>query len=342
MANITYRMPAEWEQHSKTWMAFPPNKPDWQGKYESALQTWIETVRVLAEHERVNILVYGVMNQQKCVDILNDAHVNMEHVVYSLCPTTRCWVRNSAPIFVHSTANTVGALLFKFNGREKYAHYQLDERVGSAISKAAEIPAYYPENDSAKHIVLESGAIDVNGCGTLLTTKDWLQTHQYKPTTDKEGYERVFKRYLGIHTTIWLEGNIKGSTNGHIDNVARFAGPNDVLTASELNREDPNHAILAENSKTLRAANLNVRQILMPSPVYYKGNRLPASYLNFYVGNSVILVPAFNDPLDSTARSIIGECFPERNAVGIYCRDYILGGGGIHCSTMQQPNYEKK
>jgi agmatine deiminase len=332
-------MPAEWEQHSKTWMAFPPNKPDWPGKYESALQTWIEIVRVLARHEQVNILVCGVMNQRKCVDMLNDAHVNMEYVTQSLCPITRCWVRNTAPIFVHSTANTTGALLFEYNGRKKYANYQLDERVGSAISNAAGIPAYYPENGADKHIVLEGGAIDVNGCGALLTTKDLLKVQQ---SAYKEKYERVFKQYLGIHTTIWLESNIKGSANGHIDNVARFVGPNDVLATSELNREDPNHAILAENSKTLRATNLTVRQIPMPSPVYYKGNRLPASYLNFYIGNSVILVPAFNDPLDSTARSIIGECFPERNAVGIYCRDYILGGGGIHCSTMQQPKYKKK
>jgi len=328
-------MPAEWEPHKATWMAFPHNRGDWPGKYEAALQTWVEIVRVLSEHEPVNILV-STKHEDRCVAILRENHaLDYLNIALYNFPTDRSWVRDTAPIFTETAA-----ILFQFNGWSKYKNHKQDARVAARICHFANTLPVVTAEYCGNRVVLEGGAIDVNGAGMLMATKECLLSKVQERNADitREGYEYLFEHYLGINRVIWLEGGIESDdTHGHIDDVARFVGPNTVLAAIEHNTADPNHAVLAKNLEILHDAGLTVCQIPMPSPVYYNGERLPASYCNFYVANEVVLVCVFNDNMDSVVISIIKECFPDRKVIGIYCRDYVLGLGTIHCSTMQQP-----
>jgi agmatine deiminase len=349
---VAIRMPAEWEPHTATWLAWPHFEGDWPGKFEPIPWVYAESIRNLARHERVELIVENKTAEKKVRTILTRANAMSENVSFHHWRTDRVWTRDSGCTFVEYSqkngskrARQLRAIKWRFNAWAKYSNWNYDEKIGSLMAQAAgasEICAKLGEN----RVVLEGGSIDVNGRGTLLTTEECLlsTTQQRNPNMQRRDYEEVFAKYLGIRTVIWLGGGIVGDdTHGHVDDISRFVAPRTVLTMVEPNRKDANHAPLRENVRRLRAATdqdgkrLNVVELPMPQEVAFEGRRLPASYGNFYIANGVVLVPVFNDPNDRVALNTVSELFPDRDVVPIYSGDLIWGFGAMHCMTQQQP-----
>ena len=341
------RMPAEWEPHAATWLAWPHFRGDWPGKFEPIPWVYAEIIRNLARHERVELIVNDAAAEKRAKDVLRRADALSKDVRFHRWPTDRVWTRDSGCTFV-AVADDAGRLAgvkWRFNAWAKYPNWKKDEEIGRKMARAAgaeEMLARFGENQ----VVLEGGSIDVNGAGTLLTTEECLLSteQQRNPAMGREDYEKVFRDYLGIKAVIWLGKGIAGDdTHGHVDDISRFVGADTVVTAVESSPKDPNYAPLQENLRRLRAARdqdgrpLRVVELPMPRPVVFEGRRLPASYGNFYIANGVVLVPVFNDPNDRVALNILAELFPSREVVGIYSGDLIWGFGAMHCMTQQQP-----
>jgi agmatine deiminase len=247
----------------------------------------------------------------------------------------RSWTRDYCPIFVRNGEGEVAITNWIFNGWAKYDNWREDNRIPAFVATRWKLRQFEPG------IVLEGGSIDGNGAGLLLTTEECLlsDTVQVRnPGLSRAGLERYFADYLGIRRTIWLKQGIAGDdTHGHIDDLARFVDRNTIVTVVEENRSEANYEPLRENLKLLRTSELRVVPLPMPKPVYFDGQRLPASYANFYIANSLVLVPTFNDPNDRVALNTLAKLFPNREVAGIYCGDLVLGLGALHCMTMQQP-----
>jgi len=334
------RMPAEWEPHEATWIGWPHERTDWPGKFAPIRWVYAEIVRRLAPYEKVRILVQDRDHAEKARRTLEDAAALAPSVEFYVCPTNRGWLRDSGPIFVTDPAGRVSITNWKFNAWAKYSDWQLDDRVPDFVSRKLGIPQV------KTGIVFEGGAIDVDGRGTALTTEECLlsSVQARNPGFSRQDWEAVLNRFLGVRRVVWLGRGIAGDdTHGHIDDIARFTSPDTVVAAVERDRGDANYEPLRENLDRLKHAAtaggrpLRVVPLPMPEPVYFKGQRLPASYANFYIANSTVLVPVFNDPNDRRALNILARCFPDRRVVGVYCRDLVLGLGTIHCLTQQQP-----
>jgi len=346
-ASLGYRMPAEWEPHSATWLGWPHNKTDWPGKFQPIPWVYAEIVRNLARHERVEILVNNARAEEQSRSVLDQANALTDNVRFRRALTNRGWMRDSAPIFVRrgNEIDPIAAVNWQFNAWAKYPDWRDDAKASERIVEWAGVPAFRP-GFNGRRVVLEGGSIDTNGTGLLLTTEECLLSNvqSRNPGMSREDLERVFTEYLGIENVIWLERGIAGDdTHGHVDDISRFVAHDAVLTAVELNRSDDNHEPLRINRERLRRATdqrgrkLQIVDLPMPSPVIFKGRRLPASYANFYIGNGVVLVPVFNDKNDRFALNTLAELFPSRDIVPIYCGDLIWGLGAIHCMTQQQP-----
>jgi len=344
-------MPAEWEHHEATWIAWPHNRDDWPGKFQPIAWIYADIVRHLARGEQVRIIVNDGAQQSSAERTLKDAHVPLDRVEFFPWKTDRVWTRDSGPIFVARAKNPKSAIThWQFNGWAKYPNYRKDEKLPSLIARKFKLESWQPEleiESQRKRAVLEGGSIDVNGRGTILTTEECLlsDVQQRNPDVTREQLEKMFADYLGAAKTIWLGSGIAGDdTHGHVDDISRFVSPDTVVTVVERNVSDPNHAPLQENLRSLRNATdqdgrgLNVIELPLPSPVWFRKQRLPASYANFYIANAAVLVPTFNDANDRVALNILGELFPDRDVVGIYCGDFIWGLGAIHCATQQQPS----
>jgi agmatine deiminase len=365
-AELGYRMPAEWEPHSATWLAWPHYRADWPGKFQPIPWVFAEIVRYLSRNERVELLVRDEAEEKVARKVLGYAgivHTSENHgtaktgVCFHRWPTDRIWTRDYGAIFVRREKDgddaapqfSLGATNWKFNAWAKYPNSKNDDRIAGRITKLVKVPEWQPTFELGRkpiRVVLEGGSIDVNGRGTLITTEECLLSdiQQRNPGLSREDIEKVFADYLGVTNVIWLGKGIAGDdTHGHVDDITRFVAPNTVVTVVEPNVDDPNHAPLRENLATLRRATdqdgrrLKVIELPMPAPVYFRGQRLPASYANFYIANGVVLVPVFNDPNDRMALNILADLFPDREVVGIACRDFIWGLGAIHCMTQQQP-----
>ena len=355
--NRAYRMPAEWEPHAATWLAWPHYRNDWPGKFEPIPWVYAEIVRNLARHERVELIVKNAVAEKQAKKILDRAYALAKNVHFHRWPTDRVWTRDSGCTFVtaHVGAAAPGrpgsnplslqAIKWRFNAWAKYPNWKLDEKIGSRMAKAAHANEIRPLFGKER-VVLEGGSIDSNGQGTLLTTEECLLSpeQQRNKGMGREDYEKIFHDYLGIKTTIWLGRGIVGDdTHGHVDDLSRFVDPTTVVTVVEQNPNDPNYAPLQENLNRLRRATdqdgnpLQVIEIPMPGPVVFEGRRLPASYANFYIANGLVLVPVFNDQNDRVALNILSDLFPDREVVGIYSGDLIWGFGALHCMTQQQP-----
>ncbi len=348
---LGYRMPAEWEPHASTWLGWPHNRTDWPGKFQPIPWVYAEIVRNLSRSERVDVIVSDAAAESKARDILERSHALNDHVRFHRWQTNRGWTRDFSPIFLKRSEkrNAIGAVNFRFNGWAKYPDWPLDQRASEQILRTVQCQAWNATvevQNGPYHVVLEGGSIDVNGQGLLLTTEECLlsDTQQRNPALGRAELERVFADYLGVEQVIWLESGIAGDdTHGHIDDLARFVSPDTIVTVVENNRDDVNHKPLAANLERLRQATnqrgrrLNVIELPMPAPVNFRGRRLPASYANFYIANSNVLVPVFNDRNDRVALNILSDLFPERDIVPIYCGDLVWGLGTIHCMTMQQP-----
>ncbi len=345
-------MPAEWEPHAATWIAWPHNPNDWPGRFQPIPWVYAEIIRRLARGERVNILVNDRALRAKATKVLTDSGVLLENVRFYLWPTDRIWTRDSGAIFLRKGKPgraELAATEWRFNAWAKYKDWARDVKIAARIARESGAICWKPVVEVAgkqRHLVLEGGSIDVNGRGTLLTTEECLlsEVQQRNPGVTREQMEKAFADYLGCSHTIWLKRGIAGDdTHGHVDDVARFVSKDTVLTVSEVHTSDDNYIPLQQTLEVLRTAKdqdgkrLKVITIPMPRPLVFKGQRLPASYANFYIANSAVLVPTFDDPNDRIALNTIAELFPKRDIVPIHCGDFIWGLGAIHCMTQQQP-----
>jgi agmatine deiminase len=340
-----YRMPAEWATHAATWIAWPHNAEDWPGKFQPSPWVYSEIVRHLSRVEDVNILVNDETAQRRAEGALKRAGANMARLHFHCWPTDRVWLRDSGPIFVKNPMGELAVTNWKFNAWAKYDNWRRDDQIPHHVAKHYAMTEIKPEIDGQR-LVLEGGSIDTNGAGILLTTEECLlsEVQQRNPGVSKEQLEAAFAEHLGIEQVLWMHKGCAGDdTHGHIDDITRFVGENVILTAVEKNTADENHLPLAENLDRLRSARnlkgeaFEIRELPMPEPVVFEGQRLPASYANFYIANGLVLVPTFNDCHDRIALNLIAECFPGRNVVGIHCVDLIWGLGALHCMTQQEP-----
>ena len=346
---LGYRMPAEWERHEATWLAWPHNPGDWPGKFAPVPWLYAEIVRLLAARERVHLIVEHAAMERRVRNMLQRAGANLDQVSFHRWPTDRGWTRDSGPIFVRNAKGQVALTDWRFNAWAKYEDWRRDDRLPGRVEKLLGVPCWQPcveDGRGARRVVLEGGSIDTNGAGLLLTTEECLlsEVQQRNPGLGREQLERVFYDYLGIDQVIWLDRGIAGDdTHGHVDDITRFAGPETVITAVESNPGDANHAPLAENLarlkrvRTAAGKQLTVIELPMPRPVIFRGQRLPASYANFYIANGVVLAPTFHDPNDRTALNTLAEAFPEREVIGVHAVDLVWGLGTLHCMTQQQP-----
>jgi agmatine deiminase len=339
-------MPAEWDPHAATWLAWPHHRNDWPGKFEPIPWVYAEIIRYLARHERVELIVNHTASERLARKTLGKANALSENIRFHRWPTNRVWTRDSGCTFVKVKSNScLDGIKWRFNAWAKYSNWQRDEKIGSLMAKAADAEEIRPMFGK-RRVVLEGGSIDVNGQGTLLTTEECLlgKIQQRNPGMRRGDYEKVFAEDLGIMNVIWLGSGVAGDdTHGHVDDITRFVSPDTVVTAVEANPGDPNYEPLRENIRRLRAAtdqngkSLSIVELPLPAPVIFAGQRLPASYANFYIANGIVLVPVFNDPNDRIALDILADLFPDREVVGIYCGDLVWGFGTIHCMTQQQP-----
>ena len=341
-------MPAEWEPHRATWISWPHHEPDWPRKLGSIPWVYAEIARVLAVHERIEILCHSQAVRENARVTLLAHDVRLDHVRLHVVPTDRTWLRDSAPSAVLDSRGQVTLLRWGFNAWAKYPNWQQDAEVGPAIARLTGLPMLEPlRADTGQRIVLEGGGIEVNGQGVLLVTEEWLlsDTQVRNPGMTRADYEATFRDWLGITRTIWLgEGCVGDDTHGHIDDIARFVSPDTIVLAVEEDPSDENHARSVDNLRRLQHAAggpgsppLRVATLPFPRPVVMSGERLPASYANFYVANGVVVVPTFNDANDRIALNTLAELMPGRRVVGIHAVDLVWGLGTLHCLSQQEP-----
>ncbi|HMN48940.1 MAG TPA: agmatine deiminase family protein [Ignavibacteriaceae bacterium] len=340
-----YRLPAEWEYHEATWIGWPFNKEDWPGKFQPIPWVYGEIVRYLSRGEKVRIIVQSKAHQKKAETVLNSVNADMNNIEFYKLETDRNWLRDAGPQFVKNENGDTVIVQFKFNAWAKYDNFKLDAKIPKMISKEFDLDRVKAEH-KGREVVLEGGSIDYNGSGTIITTEECLMDDKVQVRNkgfSKKDYEEVFNKYFGVTNVIWLGKGIAGDdTHGHVDDITRFVNNNTVVTVIEDNPNDENYNNLMENRERLFSAKLedgtklNVTELPMPTPVIFKGERLPASYVNFYISNYAVLVPTFNDPKDRIALGILSELFNDKPVIGIHAVDLVWGLGTLHCLTHEQ------
>lgn len=367
-AGLGYAMPAEWGPREGTWMAWPHHRVDWRGKFEPMPWVFAEIVRVLAEGERVDLMVQpsaGGVVRKRVEDVLGRANVRMGNVVLHERGTDRAWVRDSGGIVVtkklearsqkpedgsRKTEEGRAICDFKFNGWARYGDSGRDDRVAGFMAEVMGVERFvaYGENDAGEmqRFVLEGGSVDVNGGGCVLTTEECLlsKVQQRNPGFSRGRIERVLCDWLGVKKVLWLGAGIAGDdTHGHVDDIARFVGEGRIAACVEGNRGDVNYGALRDNLRRLGkmrdcgGRSFEVVELPMPGAVVFEGQRLPASYANFYIAKAGVVVPVFNDRNDGRALKLLEGCFPGRAILPVYCRDLVWGKGTVHCVTQQVP-----
>ncbi|MGA8268549.1 MAG: agmatine deiminase family protein [Candidatus Acidiferrales bacterium] len=351
-----FRMPAEWEPHEATWLAWPHERTDWPGKFAPVPWVYADIVRVLSRVERVRILVADGKEKRLAQDALKNTEANLSAVDFYVVPTNRGWIRDFGPIFVKKDGHLkgddptgskgeIGLTKWRFNAWAKYDNWKRDDAAVKKVAPRLNMRVWEAEQDG-RPIVLEGGSIDVNGRGTMLTTEECLLSAEQarNPGLTRENIERIFRDYFAVTNVLWLNRGIAGDdTHGHVDDLARFVNPTTVVTVVEEDPSDVNYELLQENLARLREMKdqdgrpLRIETLPMPQPVIFAGQRLPASYANFYIANGTVLVPTFNDANDRLALETLAALFPGRAVIGIACRDLVLGLGTLHCMTQQQP-----
>jgi agmatine deiminase len=345
-AALGYRMPAEWEPHRGTWLSWPHQEASWPGKFGPVPALFATMVRYLADHEEVHINVAGPDMEAEVRRLLADAGTDSGNVFCHYNPTNDAWCRDHGPIFVRrdpvgpASAQPEQAVVdWRYNAwGDKYPPYDLDDVIPLRIAEEYGLPVFSPG------IVMEGGSLDVNGCGTLLTTEACLLNPNRNPTLTRQDIERALRDYLGVWHILWLGDGIEGDdTDGHVDDLTRFVDPTTVVTVVEDDPADPNYEPLRENLARLQTMRdqdgtpLRVVPLPMPRPLYHDGQRLPASYANFYIANGVVLLPTYDPERDERARATLQALFPTRRVIGIDCTDLVWGLGAFHCVTQQWP-----
>jgi len=345
-AALGFAMPAEWERHEATWLGWPHNESDWPGKLDTIRWVYGEMVRKISAGELVRILVRHKAEGRLAKGYLKRAGCDLKRVQFVIHPTNRGWTRDSGPIFVRRQKAETAIVHFHFNAWAKYNDWQKDRKVPETAARLLRKRLFNAEFNG-KDFVVEGGGIEVNGRGTLLTTEECYQhpTVQVRnPGMTRAQYDVTFKRYLGVRNVLWLlNGPVGDDTHGHIDDICRFVNPRTLVLVRETNKRDINYKPLAANWERIHDLRLEdgskpeVVPLPMPAPIFFDGYRLPASYANFYICNTGVLVPTFNDPNDRVALGTLGELFKDRPVVGIHAVDLVLGFGSLHCLTQQQP-----
>ena len=339
------RWPAEWEPHAATWIGWPHHEPDWPGKFAPIPWVYAEIVRALHRYEPVHILYQDEAVRESAFAALTAHDVDLDRCTLHPVPTDRVWLRDSGPTGVYGP-DGFEWIRWKFNAWAKYDNHLQDERVAEAVAALTGQPSVEALRLDGGPLVLEGGGIETDGSGTMLVTEEWLlsEVQVRNPGLTRADYERAFAEYLGIERTIWLgEGAVGDDTHGHVDDIARFTDPHTVVLTREPDPADENHARMEDNLRRLEHAaetfpgGLRIVTLPFPRPVIMDGERLPASYANFYVANGVVLVPTFNDRNDRIALNTLAELFPGRDVIGVHAVDLVWGLGTLHCLTQQQP-----
>ncbi|MCX7002826.1 MAG: agmatine deiminase family protein [bacterium] len=341
------RLPAEFEPHAATWLAWPKNPTDWPGKIVPIYWVYAELARLLARSERVRIMVADTAHEQRARIVLQRAQADLAHISFVRGAYDRSWTRDFMPFFVRSGKRGDRALVqFRFNGWAKYRDFTHDQNIPPRVARLLQLPLRQARWQE-RPVVLEGGALDTNGAGTFLTTEECLldqHTQVRNFGMRSADYETCLREYLGARTVIWLGRGIAGDdTHGHVDDLCRFVSRDTVVLVQEHNRNDVNYRALCENTermqgaRTADGARIQVVPLPMPAPLQYAGNRLPASYANFYMGTSLVLAPTFNDPNDRVALGLLAELFPTRTVVGVHAVDLVWGLGSVHCLTHEEP-----
>jgi agmatine deiminase len=337
---LGYSMPAEWEKHDAIWLAWPYDPTTFPDRVERVEVTYVQIVKEIHGTEQVNLLVTDECMEQKATKLFKEANIDLSKVSFYIFDYADVWFRDYGPIFVNNTAHELAMLHWNFNSwGEKYEELLKDKQIPDVINQKMALQCFKPG------MVLEGGSIDVNGRGTLLTTEQCLLNKNRNPHLSKKQIEKYLTDYLGVKHFIWLKGGILGDdTDGHIDDIARFVNPTTIVCAYQEDRNDDDYSVLRENYEILSHSvdqdgrKLRIVKLPMPRVISDEGQRLPASYTNFYIGNEKVLVPTFNHKNDEKALAILQNLFPARKVVGIKCVDLVYGFGTIHCISQQQPS----
>jgi len=351
-AALGFRMPAEWEPHHATWIGWPHNASDWPGKFAPIPWVYGEIVRKLVPGEVVRILVNSAAHERQAWRVLERVGVDRARVEFFRFPTNRGWTRDFGPLFVRRERPRpeVAIARFRFNGWAKYRDWKRDDQVPERIAKRLGLRLLRARAGD-RDVVLEGGSIDVNGRGTLLTTEQCLldpAVQVRNPGLSRAELEHALRDHLGVTNVLWLGQGIAGDdTHGHVDDLCRFVDARAVVLCHATDPRDANYRALHENRERLEGmrledgAKIEVVPLPMPAPLYFEGQRLPASYANFYIANGAVVVPTFNDPNDRVALGLLGELIADRPVVGIHAVDLVWGLGTLHCLTQQQPALEE-
>ncbi|MCC7519181.1 MAG: agmatine deiminase family protein [Verrucomicrobiae bacterium] len=344
-ADLGVRMPAEWEKHEATWLGWPHNPEDWPDKLDTIRWVYGEMIRRIGLGEKIRLLVRHSSEEKLARRMLSRAGASLRPVEFVHHPTDRGWMRDSGPLFVRRGRKTA-IVHFHFNAWAKYDNWRKDRRVPEVAARLLRKPLLRAEC-RGRPFVLEGGGIEVNGRGTLITTEECYldpKVQVRNPGLERADYDAMFRKYLGTPNVLWLAAGPAGDdTHGHIDDICRFTNPRTLVLIRETNSRDANFRPLAENWERVSDFRLEdgskpeVVPLPMPSPIFFDGYRLPASYANFYIANAAVLVPTFNDPNDRVALGTLGELFRDRPVIGIHAVDLVLGFGTLHCLTQQQP-----
>ncbi len=348
-AALGFRHPAEWEPQAATWLAFPHNRSDYPGKLQSVRWAYGEIIRKLADRQPVNVVVHDAATEMRARALLRRVGANVERIRCFRQPVNRAWLRDTGPIFItrdEGETRELAICKFRFNAWAKYPDFRLDDELALRLAKALGCRVYVP-HAAGQPFVLEGGAIDVNGQGVVMTTEECLLDTAVQPRNphlSRMEIEAVLRDTLGVGTVWWLGRGIAGDdTHGHVDDLARFVNPTTIVLCDETHPGDANYAALKENYERAQSFRLpdgsrpEIIRLPMPRPLTLNGQRLPASYANFYIANELVLVPTFNDPNDRVALGILSECFPDREVCGIHAVDLVWGLGTLHCLTHEQP-----
>ena len=338
---LGYYFPAEWEKHEATWLSWPHKEASWPGKIESIYPVYSAFIKKVAEGETVNINVNNVAMRQKAEQHLKEAGADFTNIKFHLHPTNDAWCRDHGPSFLVNPKASQKKIILDWGYNAwggKYPPFDLDDIIPTLIGKYYNLPVLYPG------IIMEGGAVDFNGKGTVLTTTACLLNENRNPSYQQNQIENFLTNYYGVDQVLWLEEGIVGDdTDGHIDDVTRFVNEDTVVTVVEEDKNDENYDLLQHNLKALKkmrllsGKQLNIVEIPMPSAVVYEDQRLPASYANFYISNQAVIVPVFNDKNDQKALEILSSCFKDREVIGLDSTDLIWGLGSFHCLSQQEP-----
>ncbi len=366
-AALGYRFPAEWEPHAATWLSWPHNRASWPGKFEPVPAVWAELTRTIAEFEPVHVLAGGEAVMAEARRLVG----GLPNVQLHDIPTNDAWTRDHGPMFLvgGATTGTAGAespsppwgegrgegkLAARTPGSQplppalvdweynawggKYPPYDDDNRVPARVAELLGFRRFQPG------VVMEGGAIDANGRGTILASELCLLNPNRNPTLRRADMERYLRDYCGARHVLWIDGTMAGDdTDGHVDQLARFVNPTTLVAAVEDDPADANYRGLQDNLAALKKMRdqdgrpLEVVTLPMPRPIHFNGQRLPAGYLNFYIANGVVVAPVYGDPADKIVLERLAELFPGRQIRPLYAVDLVLGLGAVHCVTQQQP-----